>query len=254
MTQTEKIVIQMLRENTGTHFLDSGSIYGRNWQRNQAKKFTREPEARLDIFGYKDKDGQDWIELNVTLSVFHFLTAALEYEPKLDKQFQTFAQSKQFVDAGWLEIAETFVQSLKDNGKFADEPSHTFNSYNGEDFLSQVIQGVVLGEYEGIVLLQIHGGYDVRGGYTKPHVFRWNMDWETSLSDNARASVYCKNGHGWHIEPGYSQEWNDGPKLDSFPNHILAKGEKPQIGKLCAREDDSKAYCPICASELKAGR
>ena len=35
-TKTQRILHQMLTENTGAHVLDSGSIYGRHWQRNRA--------------------------------------------------------------------------------------------------------------------------------------------------------------------------------------------------------------------------
>ena len=34
---TKQIIYEMLTENTGTHFLDSGGEDGRNWQRNQKK-------------------------------------------------------------------------------------------------------------------------------------------------------------------------------------------------------------------------
>jgi hypothetical protein len=257
MNDTQKVLIKMLKENTGSHFLDSGGAYGRNWQRNQARLFKKEPEATLNIMAYKRKDETDSVELGVTLSVFHFLSEALEYSPKLDKQFQTFARREEFKDEGWLAIAEAWAEQYAEENKQKNGESlyvHTFNSYNGEDYLSQVIQGVTIGEYEGIVILQIHGGCDVRGGYTKPRVFRFNDDWDVTLSDNARASIYCDGKHGWTIEPGYSQGWNEEPNLDSFPVQILAKDEKPVIGKLCAYEDDSAAFCPICTAKLQAGR
>jgi hypothetical protein len=257
MTDTERILIKMLKENTGSHFLDSGGTYGRNWQRNQARLFKKEPEATLNITAWKGKEGKpDGIALGITLSVFHFLSEALEYSPKIDKQFQAYARREEFKDEGWLAIAESFAQyyaTTQETGK-TRPPVHTFNSYNGEDYLSQVIQGVIIGEYEGIVLLQIHGGCDVRGGYTKPRVFRFNDDWDVTLADNARGSIYCDGKHGWSIEPGYSQGWNDEPALDSFPVQVLGKEEKPVIGKLCAREDDSEAFCPICSAKLHASR
>ena len=35
---TEQIIYNMLVENTGIHFLDSGMGSGRHWQKNQVKK------------------------------------------------------------------------------------------------------------------------------------------------------------------------------------------------------------------------
>ena len=33
----EQTIFEMITENTGSHMLDSGGAYGRNWQRNQGK-------------------------------------------------------------------------------------------------------------------------------------------------------------------------------------------------------------------------
>ena len=35
--ETKQVIYNMMIENTGTHFLDSGGEDGRNWQRNQKK-------------------------------------------------------------------------------------------------------------------------------------------------------------------------------------------------------------------------
>lgn len=250
MNDTQRMLIKMLKENTGTHFLDSGMSSNRNWQRNQSRKFLKEPVATLQVFSYRDKTDVEHIDLNVELSTFHFLSDALEYDSHNDKAFQTYAKRKEFEDEGWLSIAETWASRYAEQN--GNKPTHTFNSYNGESYLSQTIQGVTIGESDGLILLQLHGGCDVRGGYTKPRVFRWDdSNWERSLMDIARASVYCGQKHGWSIEPGYTRGWNTEPKLDSFPHHILKGGEAPQVGMLCANEDH--AYCPLCATELQAG-
>lgn len=44
---TKKIIRGMLKENTGTHMLDSGGDNGRMWQRNQDKDFDKEPYSTL---------------------------------------------------------------------------------------------------------------------------------------------------------------------------------------------------------------
>ena len=47
-TETQQEIYAMLTENTGAHMLDSGSAYGRHWQRNQSKTiqdFDNEPES-----------------------------------------------------------------------------------------------------------------------------------------------------------------------------------------------------------------
>jgi hypothetical protein len=49
---------------------------------------------------------------------------------------------------------------------------YTFNTYNGDSDLSQILQGswVTIND-EVYLLLQIHGGCDARGGYTNAKLF-----------------------------------------------------------------------------------
>ena len=55
----------------------------------------------------------------------------------------------------------------------------TYNTYNGEcHTLTQVLQGTNLGgPYSEYVFLQVHGGCDVRGGYTAPRVYSTFDGW-----------------------------------------------------------------------------
>src|SRR5690606_21387600 len=58
----------------------------------------------------------------------------------------------------------------------------SWNTYNGEEFLSQTLQGTNLHlrgnesnfEFPDYVLLQVHNGADVRGGYTDAKLFKLN--------------------------------------------------------------------------------
>jgi hypothetical protein len=50
---------------------------------------------------------------------------------------------------------------------------HTFNTYNGDSDLSQIVQGGYLKiNGDTYYLIQIHGGCDARGGYTDARLFR----------------------------------------------------------------------------------
>ena len=254
MTQTERVIAKMLKENTGSHTLDSGKAYGRHWERNQKRRFDAEPEVALEVsaHGGIDEKGKpyEYVELLPSINVYHFLSEALEYAEKLDRQFQAFARRAEFRDEAWLSIMEAFAE------KQGWEDRNTFNSYNSEDWLSQVIQGVVCtgegSQDDSFVLLHIHQGCDVRGGYGKPRAFRWSTDWSPCLWDSARATIYCAGDkfHAWQMEPGYSDGGNEEPALDSFPAHVLDKDESPIAGKLCGR--DNEAYCPLCAAKLSA--
>ena len=54
MDKLGTIVSEMLKENTGTHFLDSGGSYGRSWQRNQKRDFEKEEACIVDIRANED--------------------------------------------------------------------------------------------------------------------------------------------------------------------------------------------------------
>lgn len=193
VTDTRSVLAEMLTENTGEHLLDSGGAYGRHWQRNAGKTlagFQSEPEATSDEYG-------------VSLSVFHYLAKRLEFVPSISAELDDLA--RQMPDDGWLSIAQTLAERYDSNAR-------TWNTYNGDDFLSQTLQGVTFADHSGrtVVLLQIHGGCDVRGGYTKPRAFTPIVDMPEMFpydhadyylecaTDNEHCLSYSGEYIGWH--------------------------------------------------------
>ena len=165
---TKQIVYGMLTENTGTHFLDSGGSDGRMWQRNAKKTmqdFENESEQSYE-FDFK------YNEIYRTVSVFHYLTNNLEIDDicehfnKLQNENDNWNADGDFYGVS-LE-AGNFLNSLEDV-----EIQRSWNTYNGDSDLSQILQGTTLeidGEYYFII--QIHGGADARGGYTHAKMFK----------------------------------------------------------------------------------
>ena len=165
---TKQIVYGMLTENTGTHFLDSGGSDGRMWQRNAKKTmqdFENESEQSYE-FDFK------YNEIYRTVSVFHYLTNNLEIDD-ICEQFNKLQNENDNWDAkgdfyGVSLEAGNFLNVLKDV-----EIQRSWNTYNGDSDLSQILQGTTLeidGEYYFII--QIHGGADARGGYTHAKMFK----------------------------------------------------------------------------------
>lgn len=259
---TARVIAEMLRENTGTHFLDSGGAYGRNWQRNGARDFEREAPVGLSF--------EHGIE--VGLNVYHFLKDRLEYSPAMDRRFLAFCEKPKNRDEGWLELADKFAEARSVDSM--DRP-YTRNTYNGDDLLSQVVQYVGFRDsksLEGYVLLQVHGGCDVRGGYTRPRAFLYDEEGcDYSLLDNARARIVCRpNGNGkglvralhvWDTDDGcswYPSHWAEvglsekdeairGKRLEEFPHK---GGGEPEIGYLLLGRKEGS--CPICLAPLEA--
>ena len=165
---TKQIVYGMLTENTGTHFLDSGGSDGRMWQRNAKKTmqdFENEDEQSYE-FDFK------YNEIYRTVSVFHYLTNNLE----IDDICEHFNKLQNEND-NWNADGDFYGVSLE-AGNFLNilnnvEIQRSWNTYNGDSDLSQILQGTTLeinGEYYFII--QIHGGADARGGYTHAKMFK----------------------------------------------------------------------------------
>lgn len=156
----------MLKENTGKHLMDSGSAYGRHWERNQDKDF--ENESVLDVEVWKD-------EVDISLSVYHYLINVLEVTKEsedLDSQFKDYMENS---DKNYLVDMEDFADLVS-----GLERIQTVNTYNYQNLLSQTLQYVLLSSNKRdwvyadrlYIILQIHGGCDVRGGYTVPQIFK----------------------------------------------------------------------------------
>ena len=193
--QIETALGRMFTENTGRHMLDSGGHYGRNWERNnQTAKWKTYPAVYLT----------DW--MGVAHKPYFWLLewCELEYEPVMTEALWHWAVENSKTRA-WIRDMETWAKM------HTDDPDHIWshNTYGSESLpLTQDLQWV---EYhcpedmEGYLLLQVHGGCDARGGYTKPRVFRMHERIHP-------ATTYRLNDgdHEWSTDCGGAY-WYPGP-------------------------------------------
>lgn len=164
----EQTILEMLKKNTGSHMLDSGGAYGRNWQRNEKLTIAalkKQPSATLEI--RKCDDGS--IECSPTVSVYHKLVDTLS----LDDLCHAFnSMEVPDWDSEIYGVSAEGESWIKSHFEIEGE---AFNTYNWESNLSQVLQGQALKHTEtgdDYILIQIHGGCDVRGGYTDAKLFK----------------------------------------------------------------------------------
>ena len=212
LTLTQKKLIEMLTENTGQHMLDSGGISGRQWQRNQGRKFIDEPETNLDAsYGHID----------VTHNIFHWLSERLEYLPNMQRRFTRFANRDDQKDESWFKCVENFIKYLGKKhdigGGMGDRRPWIVNTCNEDDCLSQGMQfSYFTIDDEPVIALFIHGGCDVRGGYTSPKFFtETDTPSDNAIMDYGKVSLYCQNKDGSHYwdsdNGGYTFESDSGP-------------------------------------------
>ena len=169
MKSTKQLVYEMLTENTGTHFLDSGGDDGRGWQRNQKKTIEDFENEEEELYQLDAK----FKEIHRTVSVFHYLTSS---NLEIDEICEEFNEIQDYSD-NWDADAEVYGVSREAFDHidfFCDvDIERTFNTYNGESDLSQILQGANLTiNGEPYILIQIHNGADARGGYTDAKLFK----------------------------------------------------------------------------------
>jgi len=169
----QRLVYKMLTEGTGVHMCDSGGADNRGWQRNQKKTikdFMNEDEESYQ-FDFK------YNEIYRNVSVFHYLSG-LELDDICEK-FNRRQGADWDGNVGQLEdtygVSERASNWLQSN--YEVELGHTFNTYNGDSDLSQILQGSRIkifndGQDETYYLIQIHNGADARGGYTDARLFK----------------------------------------------------------------------------------
>ena len=198
---TKNVIKELMRQNTGRHLLDSGRAYGRNFERNREKNLEEQPALRMNFHKYGD-DGT--IQMWPTIDTYHYLTTHLEYNEtahKLNKQFQKFVDQDD-TTRSWLQEMTEWTDTQSSN-----EDSLTINTYNEEfNHLSQVLQfipftldyladepaetEITKDLYGNYVILQLHNGADVRGGYTKPVIFKVNHDATMLMGIGDHISLY----------------------------------------------------------------
>mgnify|MGYP005817197979 CR=1 FL=1 len=274
LSTTERKLIEMLTENTGRSFLDSGDHYGRHWQQNQGLDFPSRPAATLEVRPCEWKDQK--AEIDVTLDLFHWLRERLEYDAAMTAKYNRFANRRENKESPHLPLMEEFAKEVRHGtGLYGDGSPFTVNTYNGEDLLSQTIQYVFWQEGDrAFVLLQIHGGCDVRGGYTAPKVFEVTGHDETCIFDNARAYItealpeHLADGRqttlpglppapiyppNWYTDDAY--HWYEdggtaGRQLETY--EVSFDPEDKGNGKIYV-DADGVAYGPIYGGRLEIG-
>lgn len=222
MSNVKEIIKGMLKENTGRHMLDSGGAYGRNWEKNQDKDLDNDPEIRLEVW-------EDQVIMN--LSTYHFLVNMLDIDAeskRLSGMFTEFVNRDENKGEAWFTCMEDFAEYLKEVGEISK--CSTTNTYNFDNLLDQVIQFVVLDE--DYIILQIHGGCDVRGGYTEPKIFKI-IDFDHFFMGMMEITCFCEcgkcnmdsydSGHYWHTHEGNGIDPLEFWDLDKENNKIRYK-------------------------------
>jgi hypothetical protein len=163
-SEVERIIHEMLIENTGVSIVDSGGSYGRNWERNRSvRDFRRTPEVII----YPGPYGM------AKTNIFHFLSYFLQRD-----DFTRLVEGMlyRYMEGRRGSLTDKMLGFCDDALAPAGFNAYTFNTtYIDPYYVSQDMQGIYFHkdrEEDAYLILQIHNGCDLRWGYTKPRIFR----------------------------------------------------------------------------------
>lgn len=151
------------RYNSGRHFLDSGDYYGRHHEKPPIAKDCN-PVA-VEVWTRKGSSP----DISATIETAHFLEAHYEVDHEVQSRFEDWQRER---EGDWFSLAQEFCEEMGLTSQARD------NVYNGENDLSQVYIWEVWTEEEKpsdwiyaenpLVVIHVHTGCDVRGGYSSP--------------------------------------------------------------------------------------
>ena len=230
-TATQSVLHDMFTENTGMSMMDSGGDGNRHWQRNQEVVDFREREPFTYSF-----DGN---YLEITKDLFWHLSDALEYDPLGTTKFERWVKGDED-RLNDLSGVEEYVTGYDNKHKFSQEVD-SGNSYNDENLLNQVFQYVL---DRPQVYIAIHGGCDVRGGYTDYKAFEYEEDY---LFDSCRATLtcQCEQGVNYVYTDDCGTHW-----YEDWTGHTWNNG-LPVIWQKHLLKD--KLVCKVCKEDVEIG-
>jgi hypothetical protein len=262
MNSTKKTLKSMLLENTGK------SMY----EKNAARHFETEKHSIYEAGARQEK-----LDLTISHNTYHWLLERIIYDAQLTAKFNRFAKRPQYEYESWPAVIQAFIKNLRKTheitGLYGESPSTWGgNTYNDECTLDQTLQFEYF-EIGGIgkLILQIHGGGDVRGGYTAPRI----LDADDSFFRFADATLCCQQPNcnaAWHTDDTYHfysegdysdlakyictdlDDHNNGEKiLDTYKQHMQLT-ENYLLDMLGPGKHllviDHQLLCPVCYGDL----
>jgi len=196
---TQKELYNMFIENTGAVLGDSGDAYGRRWQNNRVQHPADRPAFEYDDVSkcwttntYKYLINQCGLRTDEICTGFN-------NRNRRTKEFDADANIYGVGHSAWNWLNDNFEVEVQ------GEPWNTYNEEGDWQTFDQCLQGTYLkinGDY--YVCLQVHGGCDVRGGYTIAKLFLLS---DICLSYPVIEGTVTRNGETFSIS---DIEYGDG--------------------------------------------
>ena len=238
---TEKKLAEMFMERVPTNFLDSGLVYGYNFDYNRENPVWEQPESRVEFGVFSDGE----LSIDIELNTYKLLSRQLEYDEELDKKFQEWRH--QWEGDGW----EDYLEELPALDEYDSSPYKYIAeyTYNGDTLLDQqIVFWYLQGSYEPYVIIEVHNGCDARCGFTNPVLFK--VGFYDNFDPYANGTVRCPECNNWwdydcagRFEGSSTADQNT-PAI-GLKDYPCEKGEEGKKGIVVVNEKH-EAFCPVC--------
>ena len=239
LNPTERKLASMFLEGVSTNLVDSGLVYGYNYDYNRENPVWEQPESQVEFSVYADGT----LDITLQLNTFKLLANQLEYDKEANKKFQKWVKKLYDADEYWRDHLDEFPAVSRSD--FTPERWIRDNTCNGDTLLDQQF------EYDycpdsGYVILQIHNGCDIRWGYTNPVFFR--VDFCNDFNPYRGGSIYCSDCRAfWDYDCctrlDYCNQYV--PGITDIKDYPCEKGEECKKGIVVVNEKH-EAFCPVC--------
>jgi hypothetical protein len=164
-----------MTENTGRHILDSGMLYGYNYDRAQGAN--EQPEGWFD-YG------------TPTINLYHHLVKNVRFNEDVQTEFDAFvAEIDSDNDMSWEDLLHKFTRN-----KHWEVKSHGY-TYNFDNLLSQnfVWFDIETDDGDDMVIIRTHNGCDARGGFSSPKWFNFTESYseDSNLTQVNTCYLFC---------------------------------------------------------------
>ena len=174
-TITKTVIVKMLKEDTGSSLCDSGMIYGYAYERRRAiKNFDDLPRD------WKCDCGEDNCE-GYIMNTYKIFIEHLAYDSKMTRRLIALCNRKKNANRDYAECINEFIESVEDEDGIRDGFNTACNDESKLD--TDCVYAIFEHGEQAYAVLRIHGGCDLRGGYTDPKVFRIKTDMSSFMDD-----------------------------------------------------------------------
>ena len=230
MRNVNEVIKAMLIEKVGHSMLDSGGIYGYQHDANVGIDFDSNDKVSFDA----PSEGETSKDICFTIDVYKYLSSQFKFNDTTEKWNDKLQELRDTAEGDeyphWSEEVGNLLKTWADDADEEITIGQVYNTCNGQSNLSQgLLYSMVQYNNEYYVVMQIHGGCDVRSGYTDAMIFQLDNE-------------FCYDGGYLSMEEVYGSI--DGVDVSTSYNGGSLTNENGEAVPLTFNEDGD------CTSEI----